>query len=101
MKYLNKFSLEQYNCISICFNVGHEKPMQIGKIINKNDEDEGMNGYDWQEYIFNKVADKDIFTGMETDTESGEVVIRYDLNEENEARANKLVAIIEDIVENF
>jgi hypothetical protein len=95
------FTLEQYNSISICFNVGHEKPMQIGKIINKNDEEEGMNGYDWQEYIFNKVTDKDIFIGMETDTESGEVIIRYELNDENKARASKLVTLIEDIIENY
>lgn len=90
------------NNISVCFYIERDKPFAIGKKMGEINDEAYMNGYNWEAF-FNYYIPKyapEIAVGMGTDPEAGMYVAYYDLTPENEAKAEKFVAIIRGLIEN-
>lgn len=100
--YLTKVKHEETESISVCFNIEHDKVMTIGEKMNEINESAYMNGYNW-EALFNYYLEKhhpDLLEEMDTDPEAGMYVAYFEQNAENEKRADKLIEIIESLIEN-
>lgn len=70
--------------------------------MNEIDEKAYMNGYNWEAF-FNYYLSKhapDVLEEMDTDSEAGTYVACYPLTAKNEARADKFIGIINNLVEN-
>lgn len=88
--------------ISVCFNIEQDKPFDIGNKMNGINGSAYMNGYNWEaffNYYLSNYA-PDVLEGMQTDPEAGMYAAYYPLTPENEARAEKLVKIICNLIEN-
>jgi hypothetical protein len=88
--------------VSVCFYIESAKVITIGDKMNEINELAYMNGYNWDAF-FNYYLKKDhpeVFEEMESDPEAGTYVAYYDINTENEKKAEKLASIIENLVEN-
>ncbi|OWU90158.1 hypothetical protein APR43_13850 [Flavobacterium sp. NLM] len=61
-----------------------------------------MNGYDWESFLnyYLKKNYPDVLMNMNTDPEAGMYVAFYDFGIDNEKKADKLVDIIIDFIEN-
>ncbi|MEZ4884829.1 MAG: Imm51 family immunity protein [Chitinophagales bacterium] len=90
------------NQLSIIFNVEDEKVMEIGEKMNEINEEAYMNGYNWEAFLNHYLAKNhpELMEGMDSDPEAGTFVALYALNPENEEKANKLVEVIEGLIEN-
>lgn len=96
------YIVKHEDSLSVCFSIEADKVMAIGEKMNEIHEDAYMNGYNWEAFL-NFYLGKfhpDLLEEMEADSEAGMCVLGYELNEENEAKAEKLVTIITDLVEN-
>ncbi|MBC2184610.1 hypothetical protein HCB28_00290 [Listeria sp. FSL L7-0253] len=90
------------NNLSVCFYNSSEKVVAIAKKMNEINEDAYMHGYNWEAF-FNYYLAKhapDVLEGMDSDPEAGMYVAYYTLSPETEARAEKLVQIITNLIEN-
>jgi len=88
--------------IAVSFLIELEKPFAIGEKMNEINEEAYMNGYNWGaffNYYLSKYA-PDVLEGLIDDSEAGTYVAVYELTPDNEVKANKLVEIIRDLVEN-
>ena len=88
--------------ILVCFLIEEDKVLEIGDKMNEISEDAYMNGYNWEAFIhyYLKNHHPEILENMETDSEAGTYVAYYTDTPENEKKAEKLAAIIEELVEN-
>lgn len=94
--------LKHEDSISVCFYIDGDIPLQIGEKMNEIHEEAYMNGYNWEAFFsfyLPKYA-PDIMIGMDTDPEAGMYAACYDLNNENEKRAEKFLALIQFLMEN-
>ena len=98
--YVTTFKHE--DTISVCLTIEEDKLLAIGDKMNAINEEAYMNGYNWEAF-FNYYLPKyapDLAEGLDTDSEAGAYVAYYDLTPENEARAEKFIQIITNLVEN-
>ena len=89
------------NTISVCLYNEQDRIMAIGEEMKKINENAYMNGYNWEaffDYYLSKYA-PDISENMESDPEAGMYAIYYALSPENEARAEKFVKAIRNLIE--
>lgn len=99
-EYLNVDRYE--DSISICFYIEQEKPFSVGEKMNEICEDAYMNGYNWEAF-FNYYLEKEapeLLEDLDTDPEAGMYAAYYDFSAENEKKAEKFAALIEDLIEN-
>ncbi|EAD7602548.1 Imm51 family immunity protein [Listeria monocytogenes] len=90
------------NNLSVCFYNSSEKVVAIAKKMNEINEDAYMHGYNWEAF-FNYYLPEyapDVLEGMGSDPEAGMYVAYYTLSPETEARAEKLVQVITNLIEN-
>jgi hypothetical protein len=113
--YVAKLITENPKSISICFFIEQKIVMEMGKKIKKTISNTIgkfiiklfpnvalMNGYDWEGFI-NYYLQKnypEVLLNMETDPEAGMYVAFYSFSTENENKADKLVEILTDLMEN-
>lgn len=113
--YVAKLITENPKNISICFFIEQNIVMEMGKKIKKTVSNTFgklilkllpnvalMNGYDWEGFI-NYYLQKnypEVLLNMETDPEAGMYVAFYSFSPENEKKANILVEILTDLMEN-
>lgn len=93
---------EQVSVIAVNFLIEWDKPFAIGEKMNEINEEAYMNGYNWGAFI-NYYLSKhapDVLAGLIDDSEAGTYVAVYELTSENEIKANKLVEIIRNLIEN-
>ncbi|MBC2101129.1 hypothetical protein HCB11_02335 [Listeria marthii] len=88
--------------LSVCLNISTEKLIAIGEKMNEMNEDAYMHGYNWEAFLNYYLAKHapDVLEGMGSDPEAGMYVAYYTLSPETEARAEKLVQIITNLIEN-
>ena len=93
---------ERVPIIVVSFLIEWVKPFAIGEKMNEINENAYMNGYNWDAFLnyYLSKHDPDILEGLVSDSEAGTCVAVYELTPENEARANKLLEIIRNLVEN-
>jgi hypothetical protein len=88
--------------LSVCLYIEHDKLLSIGERMNELNENAYMNGYNWEAF-FNYYLPEyhpEICIDMQTDPEAGMYVAWYELNTENEKKAEKFVEIIKNLIEN-
>ena len=92
---------EKDNYISVCFNID-DNLLRIGNEINKINKNAYMNGYNWEVFFAHYLAKNapDVMSGMLADPEAGMYAANYKYTSENEVRAEKLLKIIKDFLEN-
>jgi hypothetical protein len=96
------FTSKYKNSISVVFNIERDNIIAIGEKMNEINSEAYMNGYNWEAF-FNYYLPKyapDVTEGMDTDPEAGTYVAYYEFTPENEARAEKFVSIITELIEN-
>jgi len=113
--YVKKVITENPKSISICFFIEQNIVMEIGKKIKKSVSNTFgkiitrllpnialMNGYDWEAFLnyYLQKNHPDVLPNMETDPEAGMYVTFYSFSTENEKRADKLINIIIELMEN-
>lgn len=101
-QYIEKTVSEEKNRIYLSFRIEQEKILAIGEKMNEINESAYMNGYNWEAFLNYYVGkyNADILTGMESDPEAGGYYAYWDYSPENEKRADELVAIIQNLIEN-
>lgn len=102
MDYVQIFTYENSDDLSVYFTIEDEKVMKIGEKMNELNEEAYMNGYNWDAFL-NYYLGKyhpEIKEGMDCDPEAGTYVAYYKSTPQNELKAKKLVEIIEDLIEN-
>ena len=90
------------NHISVCLYNSDPKIMAIGEKMEESCPEAYMNGYNWEAF-FNYYLKKnapDILEEMSGDPEADMYAAVYPLTAENEARADKFLEIIRNLVEN-
>ncbi len=95
-------TVEHEDSIAVCFYIEHDKPFAVGEKMREINEEAYMNGYNWEAF-FNYYLPKyapDVAADMDTDPEAGMYAAYYDFTPDNEARAEKFVEIIRELVEN-
>ena len=113
--YIAKLITENPKSISVCFFIEQNIIIEMGKKIKKTVSNNLgkfiirlfpnvalMNGYDWEGFL-NYYLQKnypEILLNMETDPEAGMYVAYYTFSDENEEKANKLIKIVTEIIEN-
>lgn len=100
--YVAKIKHENSNSISVCFYIEQDKILAIGDKMNELDENAYMNGYNWGAFLnrYLEVNHPDILQEMESDPEAGMYVAYYKATPENEKKADHLLNVIKDFVEN-
>ncbi|PBJ08075.1 Imm51 family immunity protein [Flavobacterium sp. ACN6] len=113
--YIKKAVTENPKSISICFFTEQYIVIEMGKKIKKSVSNTFgkmvtllfanvalMNGYDWDAFInyYLQKIHPDVLPNMETDPEAGMYVAFYSYSTENEEKANKLIDIIIELMEN-
>jgi hypothetical protein len=113
--YVKKIITENPKNISICFFIEQNIVMEMGRKIKKTVSNTFgkiiirlfpnvslMNGYDWESFINYYLLKNhpDILLNMETDPEAGMYVAFYSFSTENEKKADKLIDIIIELMEN-
>ena len=96
------FLSEHESSISVYFSIESEKPFKIGEKMNELHEEAYMNGYNWEAF-FNYYLAKhhpQIMIEMGSDPEAGSYVAYYKLSDSNKQKAEKLVTIIQKLVDN-
>ncbi len=101
-KYLAKVKHEKSNELSVCFYIEQEKILQIGDKMNEINAEAYMNGENWDIFLayYLRKNNPDILHGMRSNSEAGMCCVEYEQTSENEAKADKLIEIIESLVEN-
>jgi len=100
--YVRKNVSKEYNRIDVWFENETDKVLKIGDKMYEINSEAYMNGYNWDAF-FNYYLAKhypDVLEGLDSDPEAGSCVAYYELNTENEARADKFIEIIKSLVEN-
>ncbi len=94
--------IKHEDSLSICFYIENEKPFAVGNKMHELHEGAYMNGYNWEAFFNYYLAKHNpiILNGMETDPEAGMYVAYYELNADNEEKAQQLAKVIEDLIEN-
>lgn len=92
---------EEGNQIGVVFNVTDDKPFAVGEKMTEIDENAYMNGYNWEAFFNFYLAETapELLDGIETDPEAETYAAYYELNEENEKKAERFVKIIESLIE--
>ncbi len=100
--YVKKIIHEESGSLSVCFYIEQDTIIQIGEKMNQIHELAYMNGYNWEVVLNYYLAahHPDILDGMGNDPEAGMYVAYYKQTPENDKKADKLVEIIKDLVEN-
>lgn len=96
------FTVKNETNIVVTFDIQHDKPFRIGEKMNVINKVAYMNGYNWEaflNYYLSKYA-ADVLVDMKTDPEAGTYVAYYSINPETEKRAEKLVKIIQGLLDN-
>lgn len=96
------FIVKHEDRLSVCFDIGHDIPFDIGEKMNEINDEAYMNGYNWEAF-FNYYLPKyapDALEEMDIDSEAGMYVALYPLTAKNEARAEKFLEIIRSLIEN-
>lgn len=94
--------IKENNMIEICLYIDHDKVINISKHINEICNTVIMNGYNW-EVLLHTFMNKnmpELLDGMDTNSEAGIYSVFYKHSEENIEKANKLVDIINGLIEN-
>lgn len=88
--------------ITICLYIEQDKIMAIGEKLNAINENAYMNGYNWEVLInyYLEKTNSDLLDGLDTDPEAGMYVAFYESNKKNETKADKLITLIENLIEN-
>lgn len=88
--------------IGVWFFNENDKPFAIGEKMCEINENAYMNGYNWDALLRYYLAKNapELLEGLDSDPEAGSYVVYYDLTEENEKKAEKLVQIIVSLIEN-
>jgi hypothetical protein len=100
--YIKVVTKKDFGSISVGLDIKHEKVAAIGKKMNEINEQADMSGYNW-EAVLNYYFDENhpaIAAGMGSDANAGKYVAYYKLNLQNEKKAEQLVAILENLIEN-
>ena len=99
--YVNLNIGEDY--ISITFNVGNNRIMEIGSRMEEICEDAYMNGYNWEAFLnsYLEQNDPEIYDAIETDSEA-DTYCAYinDTSDEGKELAKQYVQILEDLFDN-
>lgn len=99
--YVNLNIGEDY--ISITFNVGNNRIMEIGSRMEEICEDAYMNGYNWEAFLNSYLEQNgpEIFDAIETDSEA-DMYCAYinDTSDEGKELAKQYVQILEDLFDN-
>lgn len=113
--YVTKLTTESANSISICFFIEQNNVIEIGKKIKKTVSNTfgkfvirlfpnvaEMNGYNWEGFInyYLQKNHPEVLQNMETDPEAGMYVAYYEISATNEKKADKLIEIIIELIEN-
>ncbi|KOP39607.1 hypothetical protein DBB36_14430 [Flavobacterium sp. WLB] len=113
--YIKKIISENSISIVVCFYIEQNNVVEMGKKIKKTVSNPFgkfiirffpkiglMNGYDWESFLnyYLKKNYPDVLMNMNTDPEAGMYVAFYDFGIDNEKKADKLVDIIIDFIEN-
>lgn len=100
--YIAKYKNNETNTIFVCFYIEQNKITTIGEKMESINEMAYMNGYNWDVFL-NYYLEKNhpgILKGMYSDPEAGTYIAYYEANPENNEKADELMEIIEDLVEN-
>ncbi|HEY0030634.1 MAG TPA: Imm51 family immunity protein [Bacteroidia bacterium] len=98
--YVIKMKHEDSDNVTVCFYIEQNKVLDIGEKMNAINEQAYMNGYNWEAFL-NYYLEKnypELIEGLDGDPEAGTYVALYD--NADEAKADKLVEIIENLIEN-
>lgn len=113
--YVAKLITDNPKSISICFFIEQDIVMETGKKIKKTISNTFgkiimqllprvglMNGYDWEGFInyYLQKNHPEVLHNMETDPEAGMYVAYYTFSPENEKKADGLIQIITELIEN-
>lgn len=100
--YVAKIRHAGSSSISICFYIEQDRIMAIGEKMESINDNASMNGYNWETFLnyYLKKNYPDVCEGMSSDPEAGMYVAYYKNSTEDEKKADKLVMIIEDLIEN-
>ncbi|MEP6929843.1 MAG: Imm51 family immunity protein [Flavobacterium sp.] len=113
--YIKKIVTENPKTISVCFYTQQNDVIEMGKKIKKTVSNSfgkfiirllpnlaKMNGYDWEGFInyYLQKNHPEVLQNMETDPEAGMYVAYFTFSVENEKRADSLIEIITDLMEN-
>ncbi len=100
--YIAKIKHEGSGSISVCFYIEQDEIMSIGEKMEAINDMAYMNGYNWEAFLdyYLKKNHAEVLEGMGHDPEAGMYVAYYKGTAEDDKRADKLVEIIKDLVEN-
>lgn len=88
--------------VGVSFNSEHEKPHALGEKMNALHELAYMNGYNWDAFFNYYLSENapELLEGLDRDPEAGSYAAYYELNEENEKKAERFAEIIVSLIEN-
>ncbi len=98
--YVSVFKFE--DSVGVTFDIEDKKVLAIGEKMNEICDKAYMNGYNWDMFLNYYLENNapNLLEGLESDPEAGMYYAGYDLNEENEKKAEELVKIISSLIEN-
>lgn len=100
--YIAKIKQED-NSIAVCLYIENNNVLSIGDKMNEINENAYMNGYNWDAFLNYYVGKHhpEVLEGLDSDPEAGMYCAFYeDGTPENEEKADKLIEIITDLIEN-
>lgn len=102
INYISINKSTEFNNIAICLDVGDLKVQEIGRNMNKLNEDAYMNGYNWDAFISYYLSRNapELLEGLDRDPEGGAYFAHYQISPENEEKAERFIKIIEELIEN-
>ena len=100
--YVQLIKLEEFKNISVCLYIEQDRIYEIGEKINKIHASAYMNGYNWEVFLMHylKGNSPELLDGLGNDPEAGMYAAYYELNDDNMVKAEKLVTIIKNLIEN-
>jgi hypothetical protein len=101
-EYIKLSSDKKFGSVSVRFYTSLEPVLAIGKKMQEINEQAVMTGHNWEAFL-NYYLDEhhpEVSGGMGSDADNKSFSAMYKLNPANEAKAEKLAQIIEDLVEN-
>jgi len=101
-EYLKLSSDKKFGSVSVRFYVSQDKVATIGKKITEINPEAVMTGHNWEALLsyYLDTHHPEVSAGMGSDPDNKNYVAYYKLNPVNEKKAEKLVEILEDLVEN-
>ncbi len=102
LEFVSKMKDEEAESISVYFNIEEDKILKIGERMNELNEQAYMNGYNWEAFLnhYLSLRHPELLDHMDTDPEAGTYVAYYRSSTETDRKADKLVWVIKDLVEN-